>query len=662
MGALWDPPEKSDSLPDVKPLDLGLILTPGAPTLSPDGRTAVVAVTGVDLDADDYTSQLWLVATDGAAAPRQLTHGWSDSAPVYSPDGAWLAFVRRERGADKQVGKPQLWVLPTGGGDARRLTDHPLGAGNPVWHPDSTRLVYQARVPAQGRYGSVEGVGPEKEPPRRITTLRYKLDGFGFLDNRSSHLWLTTVDAKPIAPGEDGGPKQLTSGDFDHTSPDWSPDGTLLTFVAARHPEVGNDLRNDVFVIGADGSGLRQLTDGSLGVGSPRFAPDGRTVYFVGSHLGPDRLNAVQRNDSLWSVPLSGGTATRLTDEERYTTSDDIQVVPGGVLYANENRGAVELLSVPHGGGEPTVLLGGQRQVTGWDVAGDTVVATVVSPSSWGEVLLARGGAERVLTVFGSRYAQAAPVLPQEEILAQAPDGYPVHGWVVRPAGEGPHPVLLMIHGGPFTQYGWKLFDEAQVYARAGYAVVMGNPRGSSGYGQAHGQHILGNVGELSTVDLVALLDKALEDPSLDSSRVGVLGGSHGGYMTTWLAAHEGQRFKAAVSERAVNAIDSFTGSSDIGWFFANDLYGTDPGQQQAQSPLAYADKIDLPILIIHSEQDWRCPVEQAQRLYVTLRRRGVTTELLLFPGEGHELSRSGLPSHRIARFDAILDWFSRYL
>src|SRR5690606_4379848 len=152
------------------------------------------------------------------------------------------------------------------------------------------------------------------------------------------------------------------------------------------------------------------------------------------------------------------------------------------------------------------------------------------------------------------------------ELTVTAPDGYPVHGWVVKPAGDGPHPVLLMIHGGPFTQYGWRDFDEAQVYAGAGYAVVMGNPRGSSGYGQAHGQAVLGNVGEVSATDLLALLDAALAgDASLDRQRVGVLGGSHGGFMTTWMAAHHGDRFKAAISERAVNAIDSFIGTSDIG-------------------------------------------------------------------------------------------------
>jgi dipeptidyl aminopeptidase/acylaminoacyl peptidase len=237
-----------------------------------------------------------------------------------------------------------------------------------------------------------------------------------------------------------------------------------------------------------------------------------------------------------------------------------------------------------------------------------------------------------------------------------------VHGWLVSPPGDGPHPLLLLIHGGPFTQYSCALFDEAQVYAGAGYAVLMGNPRGSSGYGQAHGRSIMGNVGEASAVDLLALLDAALARPDLDGTRVGVLGGSHGGFMTTWLAAHHGDRFKAAISERALNAVDSFTGSSDIGWFFADDLYGPDPDQQRAQSPLTYADQIAIPMLIIHSEQDWRCPVEQAQRLFVALRRREVPVELLLFPGEGHELSRSGLPSHRLARFEAILDWWARYL
>ncbi len=647
----------------MKPTDITAMRFPGAPTLSPDGRYAAVAVTRPDLDTDDYTAQIWLVPTDGSGPPRQLTYGWRDSEPRFSPDGRWLAFVRAERtetpGGPARTGKPQLWVMPVDGGEPRRLTDHPLPVAGVVWSPDSTRLAYTTRVPEPGRYGTDKAVGPEAEPPRRITTLRYRLDNLGYLIDRRSHVFTVGLDG--------GEPTQVTSGDFDHVGVDWSPDGSLLTFAAARHPDAGNDLRVDVWVCAPDGSGLRALTDGGLAAGQPRFTPDGRTVCFVSSTLGDGDRRGVCRNVGLWSVPVTGGTPRRLTDEERYhlagMTGGTIVPTDRGVLFPDEHRGSVRLLRVPYDGGEPEVLVDGERQVVGVDTAGGTVVVTVGDPERAGELAVVESGDLRVLTDFNAEFVAQVKPRPMVEITAKAPDGHPVHGWVVKPEGSGPHPVLLMIHGGPFTQYGWRVFDEAQVYAGAGYAVVMGNPRGSSGYGQAHGQAVIGNVGEVSATDLLALLDAALDgDPSLDRQRVGVLGGSHGGYMTTWMAAHHGDRFKAAVSERAVNAIDSFTGSSDIGWFFAEDLYGPDPAQRAAQSPLAYADRIDIPMLIIHSEQDWRCPIEQAQRLYVALKKRGTPVEMLVFPGEGHELSRSGRPRHRVARFEAILDWWRRHL
>jgi dipeptidyl aminopeptidase/acylaminoacyl peptidase len=347
-------------------------------------------------------------------------------------------------------------------------------------------------------------------------------------------------------------------------------------------------------------------------------------------------------------------------DTETYgiNTGAEISVYADGVLFPNQYRGSVQLLRVPFDGAKVEVLLNGESEVISAVGGSGLVVSAVCDPRTWGELYVGT----RCLTDWSGPYRDKARIHPQEEMTAQAPDGYPVHGWVVRPEGEGPHPVLLMIHGGPFTQYGWRLFDEAQVYAGAGYAVIMGNPRGSSGYGEAHGRAVIGNVGEVSAVDLLALLDAALAAPDLDGSRVGVLGGSHGGYMTTWMAAHHGDRFRAAVSERAVNAIDSFTGSSDIGWFFSDALYGPDPADVVRLSPLTYAHMIDIPMLIVHSEQDWRCPVEQAQRLFVALKRRGAETEMLLFPGEGHELSRSGRPKHRVARLEAIVAWFDRWL
>jgi dipeptidyl aminopeptidase/acylaminoacyl peptidase len=248
------------------------------------------------------------------------------------------------------------------------------------------------------------------------------------------------------------------------------------------------------------------------------------------------------------------------------------------------------------------------------------------------------------------------------ELTGTAPDGYPVHGWLVLPAGEGPHPVLLDVHGGPHHAYSWGIFDEAQVYAGAGYAVVLPNPRGSAGYGQAHGRAVIGRLGTIDADDVLALLDAAVARPDCDGDRVGVMGGSYGGFMTSWLASHAPERFVAGISERAVNAWDSFSGSSDIGYYFADSYLGEDPAALWPTSPLAHADSIGIPLLIMHSEQDWRCPLEQAQRLFVALKRRGAPVEMLIFPGEGHELSRSGRPQHRVQRFQAILDWWQRHL
>jgi dipeptidyl aminopeptidase/acylaminoacyl peptidase len=634
----------------VRATDIAHLISLGTPTITPDGRGAVVATSAPDLDENEYRGQLWSVALDGSTPPRQLTHGEHDTAPQYSPDGTWLAFLRAE-----PKGKPQLYLLPTDGGDAHALTDLPGGAGAPVWSPDSTRVAFSARVPEEGRYGQDEKITPDKEPPRRITGLQYRLDGLGFLVDKREQVFVLDIDA--------GEPRQVTDGAFDSGQVSWSPDGSWLAFVSAREDPSERTFRNDVYLVRPDGSDLRKLTDTSLALSQPTFTPDGATIVMTGADHGPDGSDWIAQQEGLYAVDVAdGGRPHRLTDAETYNLVDaSIVIDRDRALVRYENRGAVDLLAVPFDGSAPSAISAGRRVITGVDTAGGTIVVTYQDETSFGELGALHGADVQKLTDFGAGLRKHATPRPMIELTGSAPDGHPLHGFLVTPDGAGPHPVLLMIHGGPFAQYTWSVFDEAQVYAGAGYAVVYGNPRGSSGYGAAHGQYIRGDVGERSSVDLLALLDEALVRPELDETRVGVLGGSHGGFMTSWLVGHT-DRFRAAVSERAVNSIDSFEGSSDIGWGFADALYGRDRSQQGAQSPLANADKIETPLLIIHSEHDWRCPVEQAQRLYVALRKRDATVEMLLFPGEGHELSRSGLPSHRVTRFDAILDWFDRHL
>jgi dipeptidyl aminopeptidase/acylaminoacyl peptidase len=635
------------------PSDLSHLRTPSAPTLTPDGRLVAVAVGRIDLEADQYRADLWLVPTDGSAPPRRFTSGRRDVRPRFSPDGRWLAFLRA---ADDD--KPQLHVMATDGGEPRRVCEHPLGVEGFAWSPDSTRIAYVARVPEEGRYGTDKDVPPEKEPPRRITTFQYRIDDLGFTFDRRQHVFV--VDA--LAEGAE--PVQVTRGDYDHADPAWSPDGTGVAFVSARHETRDEDAVGDVFVAPATGGDAVRVTATDLAAVRPAFSPDGATIWFVASE--PELAG---RPNVLWSAPADGsGKPERLTDPERF--DHDLAFGAGilpllvgedAVTTITLDRGAVRLLRFPVDGGEPTELLGGRRVVHDYAEAGGVVAAVVSHPLSAGEVVVMRDGREQTLTDFGAVLARSASLRPMEELEAAAPDGARVHGWVLKPAGTGPFPVLLMVHGGPFAHYGWSLFDEAQVYAGAGYAVVMGNPRGSAGYGEAHGRAVVGDFGNRDSQDVLALLDAALEDPDLDGDRTGVMGGSYGGFMTTWLVGHT-DRFRAAISERACNAFDSFEGSSDIGWFFVPKYLGADPERIVAQSPLAYADQIRTPMLLIHSEQDWRCPVEQAQRLFVALKKRKVEVELLLFPGEGHELTRSGLPSHRVARFEAVLDWWGRHL
>ncbi|MBY8850339.1 S9 family peptidase [Saccharothrix longispora] len=637
----------------MRPDDLQQLTLPGS--VSVRGDLVLVNVATPDVAANTYRGGLHRVPLDGSGA-RRWTWAERDLAPRISPDGRWVAFLRVARRGTP----PQLHVMPADGGDARALTDLPLGAGAPVWAPDSRRLAFTARVPEAGRYGTAladgdEAPTPDAEAPRHITRLDYRIDDVGFTADR--HTRLFTVDA--LDP--DASPVELTDGAFPVADPTWSADGDSVVFVADRDLGRAETMYSDLYSVPAAG-GEPTLLVASRGQAACPVALPGGGVLFYGTEFPGG--HSVARNLGLWRFDGEvGGEAVRLTDTETVDcekAAGPAVVTGDGVLVAVRNRGAVELRRVPLDAAGAVLddlepLAGERAEVKSFAADGDVVVAVVSTPDNTGEVV--RVGGE-VLTALGS----TVPLRPAVELTGTAPDGYPVHGWLVLPEGEGPHPVVLTVHGGPFMYHGWGFYDEAQVYAAAGYAVVLPNPRGSAGYGQAHGQAVVGAFGTVDVDDVLAVLDVALERPELDADRVGVMGGSYGGFMTSWLAAHHGERFRAAWSERAVNAWDSFAGSSDIGWFFTDAYCGPGLEKQRAMSPLTYAEKISTPFMVVHSEHDWRCPLEQAQRLYVALRRNGVEAEMLLFPGEGHELTRSGKPRHREQRFGHVLAWWGRHL
>lgn len=667
--------------------NLPLLNSPSAPAVHPDGTYAVVSVVRPDLAADAYVGQLWRVPLT-EEDPVRITRGFRDANPKFSPGGGLIGFLRAQPG-----GPPQVAVVPSDGGEPMLVTDAKLGVCDFSFSEDGRRLAFTARVPEPGRYGTLDGVDASAEDPRLISEVQFQFDGWGYLSDRRYQLFVVDVPdprgEPPVRPvgraAVDAGAftgvpeaRQLSTGDFDHCAPVW--DGDAVIVAASRHDGRDTDLRVDLYRFGMDGDEPTLLTDSASGdsvITAPVVA--GGHVYFIGGHTGADGRAFFGENPGVFAVPRSGGPARRLTDAEtvhvgRLAADGDgvvgVDLVRGkGVAFRVDATGAMTRWDVP--GSVVSVGAGGGARVAvcaDVDAPGELVLLTpvpLVEPSGMvAERDEAREPGEapvQRLTAFGSALRQASPAVVPLELTAMAPDGYPVHGWVVRPDGDGPHPVLLMLHGGPFAAFGPSFFDEAQVYAQAGYAVAMCNPRGSAGYGQAHAAAIQGAFGGLDAVDVLAFLDHALATvPGLASDRVGVMGGSYGGFLTAWLTAHE-SRFTAAIVERGYLDPRSFVGASDIGWYFPAGVHGS-PEKMDAQSPLLLVDRVRTPTLVIHSENDLRCPLATAQRYFTELRLHGVEAELLVFPGEGHELSRSGSPQHRKARFDHILRWWNTHL
>lgn len=652
-------------------------------SLTPDGATAVVSVLRPDLESDSYRGGLWAVPTAGGTQ-RRLTNGERDDAPTVSPDGRRVAFLRAGKDA-----APQVHVTGITGGEPLCLTDHLLGASAPVWSPDGRHLAYGARVPEEGRYGTEDADGgpvkPEAEPARLVTELAYRSDGLGHTRDRRQHIFVVDVPSVDASAGAELPslpltPRQLTTGDHDDENPAWSPDGASIAFISSSHDSRESDLRSAVHLISADASDPAEnppaVTGGDLSVNAVQWLPDGHLVL-VATDMGAEGRDFVGRAGRLWGSrePTDPGTTAlelvALTDEDLFEIDGGpaaLGMAGDRILVRAVHRGGVGLLAVdPDASGDPEVVLSGECVVSAHAMSADGSTLAVVAADQGraGDLALVRDGTLHWLTDVSAPLGEVG-VRPLRELEARSADGYPVHGWVMLPDpdtfGDGPHPVLLNIHGGPHAQYDWALFDEAQVYAGAGYAVLMCNPRGSAGYGLDHARAVRHALGSVDAEDVIAFLDHALADPSLslDAARQGVMGGSYGGYLTALLTTRM-NRFTAAVVERGYLDATSFVGSSDIGWFFPGEYHGS-PEAMREQSPMTHVGDVTTPTLVIHSEADWRCPVEQGQRWFTALRSRGVRSDLLLFPGEGHELSRSGRPRHRKQRFDHLLRWWGEHL
>ncbi|WP_203567935.1 S9 family peptidase [Aestuariimicrobium ganziense] len=675
----------------MRPDQLPLLRTVSAPSVHPSGDWAVVSVARPDFDIDSSLSQLWRVPRKGA--PRRITRGLNDFAPQFSPDGDVIGFLRAAGGP------PQVALVRADGGEPMVITDAKLGVSAFAFSPDGARLVYTTRVPEQGRYGTDDDIPANLEDPRHFTGNRLQFNGLGWLNGRPSQVFLIDVpdlDAEPPVKPKGRAAKaaaeaakesgetppnplvpvaaRLTDDEIDWSEPTFTPDGKAIIVSGAAHDSRENDLVSDLYRIPITGKASaptggkpKRLTNTGrpkalTSAGGATFSNNAEHLFMLARDLGEDGLDFVGHHGGVWVMPAEGGTATQLTDPAVTPDSSLTPIGDDAVLLVDGHRGSTRLLKV-RADGDVSVVHDGPHYVLGAAEAGGQLYATVADTGSTGDVVRITGkGKAKLLTDFCADLREQTTVVEPVEFTATSPDGTPVHGWVLKPSGEGPHPVLLNIHGGPYAAYTDHYFDEFQVYVEAGYAVVACNPRGSSGYGSDHGKAIKGDMGNLDMVDILSFLDQAVAaDDALDGDRVGVMGGSYGGYMTAWIIAHD-HRWAGAIVERGFLDGVSFVGSSDIGWFFAGQYQGNTDEEMNRQSPMLLTGQVTTPTLVLHSELDLRCPLQQGLTYYARLKQAGVDAEILVFPGENHELSRSGTPWHRRQRFEKILEFWGKHL
>ncbi|HET6204982.1 MAG TPA: S9 family peptidase [Planctomycetota bacterium] len=639
--------------------------------ISPDGSKVLFTSVRCVRERNAEDADLFLVPSAGGEAQLLTTSEARDESGRWSPDGRWIAFT------SKRSGTAQVWLIPVAGGEARALTSRPLGAHDPVFSPDGQRIAFLGRVPPEGKGRPAKGSG-EKKGSGPVPGIEKDADGREFaddvrvidrmvyrketeyLDGTRTHLFVV-----PMAGGE---PAQLTFGDFDVREFGWSPSGASIAFVANREGDPDLDRNDDVWVVSADGGEPRRLTPNDGPDHSPVWSPDGKWIAYVGTGAVAD----LKAEEDLWLVPAEGGEPRNLTASfDRNPESPLFAPNEPAILFRAADRGNVQVFSVPIEGGEVRRLIAGDRTVGDFSVSRDgNAIAFVASdPMHPPEVslVLRDGTGEKALSRANEAFLAEVALAKPEELRVPSPGGREVHGWVMRPSDFDPsrkYPCVLYVHGGPYSSYGNRFFHEFQFLAARGFVVLYCNPRLSTGYGEEWTRAAGGEWGEPVFKDLTAALDHLISLGFVDGNRLGIAGGSFGGYMAAWAIAHS-DRFKAALVERCVSDLLSFWGTTDLPRLVEMEFGGypwDNLDRLRSQSPITWLGEAKTPTLLIAGELDWRTPPGQTEEVHRALRRRGIQAQMVVYPREGHELSRHGEPVHRVDRLNRIAAWFKAHL
>ena len=654
------------------------------PRISPDGAHVAFVQVTVNEEKDDYETSIWLVPANGSEAPRRLTSGTRDHSPRWSPDGRQLAFVRAiEREGRPQP--PQVYLLAFDGGEARALTSLARGASSPAWSPDGKQIAFTSTAKPDD---AQDNAGKAKTPTsdvRVITSATYRFNGAGWSDpERPTHLWVIDVDGDK--------PTQLTTGKFSEGGHIWSADGTRLFFTSTRVDEpyyAADDA--DLYAVPAAGGPVTLVASIDGTIGNLALSRDGRSIAFIGTaHPTPQRS---YDQPDLFVVDLSAaGTAPRnLTTKYDFDIGGGVggdQAPPRGgatraplwssdgrsVIVVSGEQGDANLIRVDVGSGTVSPFFKAAHTVQSYSAANDDRIAALVSTqANIGDVFVvdnkgAPSGAATQITRVNDDLFKNIKLSEPEEIWWTAPDGRRIQGWLLHPPDfdrTKKYPFILEIHGGPHSAYGNVFTHEFHWMAAKGYVVLFPNPRGSSNYGQDFGNVIQYRYPGDDYGDLMAGVDAALKRGYIDEKRLGVTGGSGGGLLTNWTITQT-TRFAAAVSQRSIADWSGFWYTADFSLFtpfWFRKAPWEDPADFVARSPITHVAKVRTPLMLIDGDDDLRTPPSDGgEMMFRALKYLKVPTVMVRFPGETHELSRSGKPRHRIERLQHIVGWFDKWL
>lgn len=629
--------------------------------VSPDGRWVAYTVGSTSLKEEKSEAQVWMVPMAGGDPIPMTAKGSSASRPRWSPDGKYLAFLSARGEA-----KTQVWLLDRNGGDSRQLTEVRQGVQSYDWSPDGRRLVLLIQDPSPEDLAAAkdeeQGVKPARsrtQPPWVIDRLQTKRDYEGYLDRRRTHLYVFDVPAKKLT--------QITGGDYDDSQPAWAPDGRFIAFVSNRDKEPDATFNTELWLVASDnpdqGKTMVRLTDNPGEDAEPGWSPDGKWITYV-TTTEPKLIWYGIRQ--LAVVSAQGGQPKLLTKTlDRNVLSPRFAPDGKAIYFIWEDSGEQRLARIPAGGGEVTRVIDGRHVVTGFVLSKEgTPVAAVSEPAAPQEIFVYEQGKLRRLTKTNDTLMAQVRLGEFEKIRFKSADGTDIEGFICKPPSFAPelkYPALLRIHGGPTMQFTYEFNFEAQLFAANGYLVVMVNPRGSSGYGQDFAKAIFADWGNKDYQDVVAGVDHAIAAVNADPDRLGVGGWSYGGILTNYVISKT-TRFKGAIS-----------GAGGIFWAAS---YGHDHYQREyiyelgepwkarevwdrVSSAFYNVEKITTPTLIMGGEEDWNVPILNSEHLYQALRQLGRTTELVVYPGQHHGISK---PSYQKDLYERYLAWYDKHV